>query len=46
MLPLRDGLNLRIRRLSLIRSPETELELEDKEDKMVKSSGETECLVS
>ena len=45
MLPLRDGLNLRIRRLSLIRNSETELDFEDEEDKIVKSSGETECPV-
>ena len=46
MLSLRNRLNLRIRRRSLIRSSETELDLEDKVDEIVKLSGETECPVS
>ena len=42
MLALSDGLSLRIRRLSLMRSSE----LKEEQDKMVKSSGKTGCLVS
>ena len=45
MLPSKDGLNLQNRRLSPVRSSETELDFRDKEDKIVKSSGETECPV-